>query len=273
MKVSLEEIKEYGLESMTHPGHLKSHILRVEKTVRKYFLQKEGVDSTVLLTAVYLHDVARALEKRMRKEGKFCCHAETGAELADEYLHFIDFPKEKIPLVVHAIETHRYSKDKKPNTMEAKILHECDKLDAIGAIGIIRTLISYPAGDSTAFYHKTEPIARIRKLDDNKYGIDHFFIKLFKVKDKISFEELKPEAEKRHAYMEKFVNELEKEALAENYNGPVHKIFKILEESVNLQDYEEDNPLKEGNTLLGRLLNENNPFIHDFVEQLKSEIL
>lgn len=274
MEDLLKEIKEYGLASMTHSGHPKSHIYRIETLVKKYFIGKKGVDDLVLLTAVYLHDIARALEKRMKREGKNCCHADAGAELAHEYLHYIDFPEDKIPLVVHAIETHRYSKAKKPKTIEARILQECDKLDAMGAIGIIRTLISYPSGENTAFYHQKDPLAKNRELDDNKYGVDHFFTKLFNLKDKITLPEIRKEAKRRHEYMELFLKELNKEVEKKDFNGSVHKILNIIKKSVDLPDYNPSHPFKEDKTLIGLLVSESDDsFIKEFVEELKSEIL
>ena len=57
-----------------------------------------------------------------------CCHAEEGARMAAKILAGMDFPKDKIAKVVHAIEVHRYSKGLKAETIEAKILQDADRL-------------------------------------------------------------------------------------------------------------------------------------------------
>ena len=221
----LEEIKFFVKQFMNHAGHQYSHVDRVYKLVDKISLEKKEVNRLVLLTAAILHDIARANEKHQtfnpnfspinykikeilgfKKEHIGKCHAKIGALWTTNYLKTINFPQKKIIEVANAIRTHRFSKGLIPETIEARILQECDKLDAIGAIGIIRTLISYPP--NCHFYHPKEPIAKTRHLKQEEYGIDHFYTKLFKIKSKLTIPEVKEIAEVRHAYMEIFIDQL-----------------------------------------------------------------
>jgi uncharacterized protein len=96
--------------------------------------EEEHADLDVVKAAALLHDVARALED----EGKIDDHAVEGAKKAKAVLEAVDFPKEKIPAVLHCIEVHRFRSGMEAGSLEAKILQDADRLDIIGAIGIAR---------------------------------------------------------------------------------------------------------------------------------------
>lgn len=119
---------EKGAHDMTHT----KRVLKVALEIAKY---ERDVDLIVLKAACLLHDIAR---KKEDKE-KFECHAKEGAKIAEKILKRLNFPKEKIKGVVHAIRCHRKSKGIKAETIEAKILQDADKIDIFGAIGIGRT--------------------------------------------------------------------------------------------------------------------------------------
>ena len=282
--MSFEELKNFVKDFMNHAGHQYSHVLRVYNSVQKVLKSVEA-DESVLLPAVILHDIARANEKNFRLDddslkkavdyeesdlGK--CHADIGAKWARHYLESIGYDSDKTEKIVYAISCHRFKRGKKPETIEALILQQCDKLDAMGAIGVIRTMIHYP--NQHKFYNLEEPIPKIRELNDDDYAIDHFYAKLFKLKDLITIPAIKEEAEKRHNFMLEFVEELNNEVV-KRQDGPVHLFLKLLEESVEIPNYDIDNPFKESNnTLVGKMMHyENVPFFKKYIEQLKTEIL
>ena len=159
-----------------------SFLIKMEDDTEQGLKQTE-VKKLILKPTVILHDIARAYEKKH----KGTCHAEIGAKWAKEYLEKINYNKEKIPIIVEAIKTHRYSLGFEPKSIEGKILQECDRLDGIGAIGIIRTTVHNHTHKS---YNKTEPLPRYREVDDFTYGLDHFYFKLLKIKDKITIPEI-----------------------------------------------------------------------------------
>jgi len=93
---------------------------------------------------------------------------------------FNDFPAEKIKGVHHAIHAHSFSANVLPQTIEAKILQDADRLEALGAIGLAR--VFYVAGQlNTQLFHPEDPLAEQRIADDTLYALDHFPLKLFKL--------------------------------------------------------------------------------------------
>ncbi len=134
------------------------------------------VDHEVLTAAAYLHDID-ALEKDspLRKEA-----SRFAAEKANGILKNLGFPEEKIPLVYHAIETHSFSANKTPETIEAKILQDADRMDSIGMLGVMRTF--YVGGRlNRKAYDLNDPLAKNRELDDQCFSLDHFEKKLLKL--------------------------------------------------------------------------------------------
>tara|TARA_Y100000031_G_scaffold55275_1_gene62918 strand:- start:212 stop:862 length:651 start_codon:yes stop_codon:yes gene_type:complete len=118
-------------------SHDFNHILRVERLAKR-IAESENVDIEIIEASCLLFDVARILEDK----GKVSDHAEEGSKIAKQILEKINFPKDKIDSVCHAILVHRKSKGRKPETMEAKILQDADYLDALGAVDIARVIAS-----------------------------------------------------------------------------------------------------------------------------------
>jgi len=134
----LDLTKEYRDELDNNDfSHDSNHIFRVEK-LAKMIAKEEGADIEVLEAACLIFDVARELEDK----GKIQDHAEEGVVIARRVLKEINFPKDKIEKVCHAIYVHRRSKDRIPETIEAKILRDADYLDAMGATDIVRVISS-----------------------------------------------------------------------------------------------------------------------------------
>ena len=183
-----------------------------EHTERVYNLcmhigKEEKADMEILKLAAILHDIGR--EYQDKTNGRIC-HAEKGALLAGELLGKHAMDKEKIDKVIHCIECHRFRGDRIPQSKEAKVLYDADKLDSIGAVGIGRAFLF--AGEVGAQLHnigvdleKTEPYTK----EDTAYR--EFMVKLKKVKDKMLTEEGKRIAEERHAFMEEFFDRLNME--------------------------------------------------------------
>ena len=114
-----------------------SHSLRVWKLCEQIG-KTENADLEVLYAAALLHDIA------VPKYG-VSCHYERGAQLAEEFLSQIGFPKEKVSRVISAIRAHSRYGGPEPSALEEKILYDADLLDCIGAVGIIRAVQRTPA--------------------------------------------------------------------------------------------------------------------------------
>jgi len=130
--------------------------------------------------------------------------------MAAEFLVTTDFPKSKIKSVVHAIEAHSYSAGIEPKTIEAKIVQDADRLDALGAIGIARCLL---VGGKLGrpLYDPDDPFCESRSPDDSVYTIDHFYEKLFKLPDLLHTDGAKKIAAHRIDFMKSYLNQLKEE--------------------------------------------------------------
>jgi uncharacterized protein len=186
MDEKIRTIRDHLKAVFDQPGsHGLDHILRVVHLC-EVIGKREGADMGVLLPAAYFHDIGRPVEER---EG--IPHEEAGAQMAEAYLRSIRYDEERIPGIVHAIRTHRYSTGNEPETLEARVLSDADKLDAMGAVGIARTFIR--AGE-----HRGE----IRD------AIDHVHKKLLNLSGLMYTKTGRTLAEDRHRFLKMFAETL-----------------------------------------------------------------
>lgn len=186
--------------------HGPDHSARVHRTAL-YIGRQMGARLDILSGAALLHDIGRRHETETRGG---VCHAGKGAELARGILVELGFSKTFIERVVHCIATHRYRDANRPQSLEAEILFDADKLDSVGAIGIGRAFLF--AGQVGARLHNEN--SDIRNTDS--YSVEdtayrEFKVKLCKVKDRMLTPVGKRLAEERHAFMELFFERLERE--------------------------------------------------------------
>ena len=138
------------------------------------------------------------------------CHAEKGADMAREMLEKYPIPREKKENIIHCILTHRYRNSHVPETIEAKVLFDADKLDAIGAVGIARAYLF--AGEVGAVLHNPHAIPEQTKpYSKDDTGYREYRVKLSRIKDKMLTSEGKRMAQERHAFMEDFFERFLKE--------------------------------------------------------------
>ena len=157
------------------PAHDFSHIWRVYKNARIIGL-KEGADMQVLLLAALLHDVGSE-----KKDGFAQGESEgLGKKTVEAFLESIGLEEGAREKVLYAVDVHRFSKGIVPATLEARILQDADRLDALGAIGIARVFLTGGAL-GRELYHPDDPFCRARDPDDRKWNLDHFYKKLLKL--------------------------------------------------------------------------------------------
>lgn len=162
--------------------------------------ESEGCDLNVLRAAALLHDVGRKVQDECRGG---VCHAEEGGKIAREVLNEIGCSEDFVDKVVHCVETHRFRAGNAPESIEAKVLYDADKLDAIGGIGILRSA-SF-SGFIGAYVHDADidaPNTKAYSKDDSAYR--EFLVKLVRVKDKMLTTEGKRIAKGRHEFMKDF---------------------------------------------------------------------
>lgn len=179
-------------------SHDLSHILRVWANVRR-ISEEEGGDLTVLTAATILHD-----DVPVPKGSPSRASASTlAAAAAAEVLGGLGWAEDAIDTVRHAIESHSFSANIKPLTLEAKILQDADRLDAIGHIGIARCF--YVAGRmGSALYDPADPTATGRPLDDARFALDRFRTKLLRLSASFQTETGRELAAARHRAVEVF---------------------------------------------------------------------
>jgi uncharacterized protein len=206
--VSIDEARAYyaGAES----AHDFDHVLRV-LTLAERLARAENANLELVHTAALLHDIARADEDATGGD-----HALVAAERARAILLARGVAPEKINAIAHAIASHRFRGSTSPQTIEAKVLFDADKLDSIGAIGVARAyqvsgalnqrLWSEVAPDALATREQ-------RNSDHSAYA--EFVVKLSKVRERLFTASARRIAEERHKYMADFFARLGKEIAGE----------------------------------------------------------
>ena len=176
-------------------GHSWDHIERVHNMGMRIPKNEKKVNRKVLDAALWLHDIAR--EKEFEKG---VCHATEGAKMVVPILNGLKFSGEEINLVSEAIEVHRFSKGKKAEFIEAKILQDADRLDALGAVAIAR-IFSYGGFTNRPIYDKNNLNSKNRKT-----GIGHFYNKQLKLKPNTFHTKIAREiAKKRYNFIKLFL--------------------------------------------------------------------
>ena len=163
----------------------------IEHTRRVYGLclllgRKLGADLDILLPAAILHDTGRRRE--------VVDHAEESTRLSEEVLKELGFNEQEIKQIIEAIRTHSFGGDCRPISLEAEILSDADRLDAIGAVGVYRAAAYASEEDRTI-----------------KDFIDHFYEKLLKLPDLLYTKPAREMALQRRKFMVRYLKQLDDE--------------------------------------------------------------
>jgi uncharacterized protein len=186
-------------------SHDVSHLHRVWSNVCA-IRDKEGGDHQILLAATLLHDCVS-----VEKNSPFRSSASRlAAAKATELLAEMGWDEERTQAVAHAIESHSYSADITPTSLEAKILQDADRLDALGMVGVAR--LFYVSGRmGSHLYDPADPQAQQRDLDDKRFAVDHFTTKIFTLAQGFQTATGRQLAQVRHARAERFLREFMEE--------------------------------------------------------------
>ncbi len=184
-------------------SHGRHHALRVYKIAREIAASESEIDLEIIMASAILHDVVTLPKDHPDRKKS----SKLAAEKASDFLDSIDFPKDKISGVYHAILTHSFSAGIEPETIEAKILQDADRMEAIGAIGLARCF--YTSGlMKRDLFHPEDPLAESRTLDDREYALDHFYVKLLKLPSMMKTEGGKELANRRVEVLKRYVDDL-----------------------------------------------------------------
>lgn len=180
-------------------SHGWDHTLRV-CSLCKRIGEAEGADMVVLFIAAHLHDIGRCFQDAA------CggvCHAEKGAQMALPIVKKLPLSEKQKENILHCVKSHRFRGNHGPETVEAKVLFDADKLDAIGAVGVARAYLF--AGEIGARLHNSDlSIEESRPYSKDDTGFREFKVKLSRIRDRILTKEGKKIAKERHAFMENF---------------------------------------------------------------------
>lgn len=191
--------------SLVDSSHDIAHTQRVVTSAKK-ICEKEKADYEIVVTAAWLHDCVVLPKNHHDRKSS----SKLAAKKAVDFLLETSFPKIKLKGVHHAIEAHSFSAGIMPETPEAKIVQDADRLDALGAIGIARCFMV--GGQlNRPLYHPDDPFCESRKPDDSEWTLDHFYQKLFKLTETLNTESAKKEAEERIRFMKSFLEQLKSE--------------------------------------------------------------
>lgn len=130
------KIKELVEKELSCSAHDMDHTVRVYNLCLYLAEGEPDIDLESLTLAALLHDIARVREDNDTSGD--IDHAVLGAEMADTILTDLEYPPEKREAIKHCILTHRFRSRSNPQTREAKILFDADKLDVLGAVGVAR---------------------------------------------------------------------------------------------------------------------------------------
>lgn len=184
---------------MGDPAHDLLHIKRVVKAATE-LTRLENANLNVVLPAAWMHDIVN-LPKNHPDRSKASMIA---AEKAISILKETNYPQKYFDEIYHAIHAHSFSSGIVPETLEAKIVQDADRLDGLGAIGIARMMIV--AGKlNRSIYSENDPFCKIRHPSDTQFSIDHFFIKLFKTAQTLQTESVRIEGATRVNRMKEYL--------------------------------------------------------------------
>lgn len=180
-------------------AHDLAHLHRVWQAAMTLLVDSPQADGLVVLAACYLHDLVN-LPKNHPERHLASRHA---AASASGKLMQAGFPASKVEGVAHAIEAHSFSASIAPLTIEAKIVQDADRLDALGAVGLARMF--YTAGRmGSALAHQHDPLGLHRTLDDRAYALDHVECKLATLPAKMQTAAGRRLAEERLGWLRSF---------------------------------------------------------------------
>ena len=188
------------------PSHDIYHTLRVLKNA-EYIAKKEGGDLDIIVPSTLFHDIIC-----YPKNSEMSIYsASESANFAVEVLKELsEYPKDKISKVYISIEECSFSKNINPTSLESKILQDADRLEATGAISIMRTFTSAGLMNSK-LYNYEDPFCKKREPDSLNYALDLFYKRLLRIQHVMHTQAARSLAQKRSKILYEFLNSLEEE--------------------------------------------------------------
>lgn len=187
------------------PSHDILHVRRVVRLAKKLGVS-EKANLNIVIPAAYLHDCVFISKSDERRSKASRISADKALSLLKEW----GYPAHFHLQIHHAISAHSFSAKIPAETLEAKIVQDADRLDAMGAVGIFRCF-AFSGLAKRPLYFPEDPFCYVREPDDQSNTLDHFFTKLLKLNSLLNTDSAKFEGEKRLTVMNNFLNDLRSE--------------------------------------------------------------
>ena len=217
-------LENFMLSCMEDMAHDKEHVYRVLYNALEIAKTENNVDYDILIAACLLHDIGR----KDQFENPALCHATVGSEKAYRFLLAHGFETCFAEQVKQCIRTHRFRKSSPPQSLEAKILFDADKLDAAGATGIARTLLYKGTVSEPLYSILPNGTVSTGENDTAPSFFQEYKYKLEKLYSHFYTERAAAIAEERQNTAIAFYNRLYQEVNASYQNG-TNELNRILE--------------------------------------------
>lgn len=208
MSLDASELERRCTAALTAQSHDVAHDLaHVRRVVRnaQWLAAAEGARPEVVLPAAWLHDCVTVPKDSPGRTQA----SRLAAEQAVQWLGEWGYPETLRPAIAHAIEAHSFSAGIAPRTLEAKVVQDADRLEAIGAVGLARCLML--GGALGRPLYVADPFCESRRPDDRVSALDHFYTKLLKIEETMQTISGRQEARRRTQFLRHFLGELRHE--------------------------------------------------------------
>lgn len=199
------QFASWCVDQPTDAAHDLEHLRRVASVARR-LAADEGAALEVVVPAAWLHDcvyVAKDSPDRARA-------SQLSAEHAVRLLVDWGYPSSRYDDIAHAIEAHSFTAAIPARTIEARVVRDADRLDAIGAVGLARCL-GLGGAMGRELYSTSDPFCRERAPDDRRFTVDHFYAKLLTLESTMQTVAGRAEAARRTAFLQGFLDQLNAE--------------------------------------------------------------
>ncbi len=186
-------------------AHDLGHILRVARLAERLALQ-EGADPDTCVAGALLHD----LVYRPKNHPESPLTARMAAELVPRWCRETPGLESRAEAVASAVASHSWSGGGTPASLEAAVVQDADRLEALGAVGIARVFAT-GASFGAGLWHPEDPWAEGRELDDKAWSLDHFERKLLRLAEGMRTPAGRRLAEARHAVLLRYLEDLRAE--------------------------------------------------------------
>lgn len=210
-------------------GHDAAHVLRVVRNTERIG-REEAAQPEIAMAAAWLHDcVVVPKDSSMRTQA-----SRMAAQVATQFLQGLSYPVELHAAIEHAIAAHSFSANIPPETLEARVVQDADRLEALGAIGLVRCL-STGVAMGIAPFDPAEPFPAFRQANDRTSSVDHLFVKLLRLPARMQTSAGQRLAVERNQFLLQFLQSL----AAELYVDPQH-LRSALDQITKTQDVRYD---------------------------------